>query len=509
MSTRPTSPVSETIGMSFRTLSDSPTLSVIVLRSRWRLFPTTSAGMSENWRSSFNPMSVRSRMFSSRASRSRFTSSERLTLSWRRTSFSCRISKTFGITETAPWKNPMSPTVYERITRICRLSLAPRRMSDTTMRRARARYSLKKITMLTNRCMSSACGRGRFRAPRRSVSPALDKNLVVMTKVLEHLAGAPHDRREGILGDVHREARLEPEALVELFQERPAAGKHDAAVKNVGRQFGRCPLEREFHRVDDLLDRLVERLADFHGARLGRLRNAVHEIAALHLDRDLLFERHRGAHFALDGFGRPLADEDVVVLLEELDDRVVHLVARDADRLLVDDAREGDDGDLGRAAADVDDHVAGGSVDVESDADGGRHRFGDEMHFLRPGVFGGVAHRALLDLRHAARHADDDPAAWEPVGVNLLDELPQHPFRDLEIGDDAVAHRPDRPDVAMRAPEHLTSLVADRDDPFRIAVEGHDGGLVEDDPLALHMDQRVRGSEVDCKVRGKHGKKAH
>ena len=53
-----------------------------------------------------------------------------------------------------------------------------------------------------------------------------------------------------------------------------------------------------------------------------------------------------------------LADEQVVGLLDVLNDRLVHLVARDAHRLAVDDAGERDDGDVGGAAADVHDHVA-------------------------------------------------------------------------------------------------------------------------------------------------------
>jgi hypothetical protein len=46
-----------------------------------------------------------------------------------------------------------------------------------------------------------------------------------------------------------------------------------------------------------------------------------------------------------------------VGVLHVVDDRVVHLVAADADRLPDDHPAEGDDRDLGRAAADVDDHA--------------------------------------------------------------------------------------------------------------------------------------------------------
>ena len=45
--------------------------------------------------------------------------------------------------------------------------------------------------------------------------------------------------------------------------------------------------------------------------------------------------------------------------------------------------------------------------------------------------------------------------------MNLADEVLDHLFRDLEIGDDAVAHRADRLDVAGRAAQHHLGVVAD------------------------------------------------
>ena len=45
--------------------------------------------------------------------------------------------------------------------------------------------------------------------------------------------------------------------------------------------------------------------------------------------------------------------------------------------------------------------------------------------------------------------------------VRLADEVAEHPLGRLEVGDDAVAHRLDRGDVAGRAAEHLLGFVAD------------------------------------------------
>jgi hypothetical protein len=70
------------------------------------------------------------------------------------------------------------------------------------------------------------------------------------------------------------------------------------------------------------------------------------------------------------------------------------------------------------------------------------------MKTARAGLVAGVLDRALLHAGDAARHADDDARLGEvPALVHLLDEVAQHPLGGVEVGDDAVAQRPDRHDV--------------------------------------------------------------
>jgi hypothetical protein len=66
-------------------------------------------------------------------------------------------------------------------------------------------------------------------------------------------------------------------------------------------------------------------------------------------------------------------------------DRLVHLVAAHAEGLGDDDAAEGDDGDLARAAADVDDHVPGRLGDWQAGADRGCHRLFDQVRLAGSG----------------------------------------------------------------------------------------------------------------------------
>ena len=134
-------------------------------------------------------------------------------------------------------------------------------------------------------------------------------------------------------------------------------------------------------------------------------------------------------------------------------------------------------------------------------ADRGRHRLFDQVHFAGLGADRAVLHGPPLDLRDLRGHADDDarpqPAA---AAVGLADEVRQHLLGRLEVGDDAVAHRLDRRDVARRAPEHLLGLGADRLDRAGGVVDGHDRRLADDDARAAREDAGVGGAEIDGEV---------
>ena len=93
-------------------------------------------------------------------------------------------------------------------------------------------------------------------------------NLPQQVEVRQHLAGAEHDRRQRILGHRERESRFLPEAFVEVLEQRPPSGKHDAAVDDIGRKFGGCALQRDADRVDDDIDGLGKRLREETGLPL-------------------------------------------------------------------------------------------------------------------------------------------------------------------------------------------------------------------------------------------------
>ena len=64
---------------------------------------------------------------------------------------------------------------------------------------------------------------------------------------------------------------------------------------------------------------------------------------------------------------------------------------------LADDATQRDDGDLGGAAADVDNHVPRGLVHRQPCSDGGGHGLLDDVSLAGTGVQGGLHDGTLLD----------------------------------------------------------------------------------------------------------------
>ncbi len=83
--------------------------------------------------------------------------------------------------------------------------------------------------------------------------------------------------------------------------------------------------------------------------------------------------------------------------------------------------------------------------------------------------------------------------------------MTKHGFGNLEVGDDAVLHGPNRHDVAGRTTEHLLGFGSHGQHGFstaRILLDRNDRGLGKHDTLALDVDKRVRRTEVDGEIVG-------
>src|SRR5262249_33194056 len=144
-----------------------------------------------------------------------------------------------------------------------------------------------------------------------------------------------------VLGDRHGKLSLSLEQLVQPPKKTTAAGEDNAGIDDVRGQFWRGLLETGAHGLDNRHHGVAKRLADFALCEDKGLRKAIQEIPALHFHAALVTlprvdrpERH------LDLFGSPLANQKVVLSAHVLQNRVVHLVARDPHRLAVDDPGE-------------------------------------------------------------------------------------------------------------------------------------------------------------------------
>jgi hypothetical protein len=81
-----------------------------------------------------------------------------------------------------------------------------------------------------------------------------------------------------------------------------------------------------------------------------------------------------------------------------------------------------------------------------------------------------------------------------------LKEVAEHHLGDVHVGDDPVAKWTDGHRAVGRAAEHPLRLEPDRPNLPRASIDGYDGGFVEHDTFPPHLDEGVRGSEVDRNV---------
>jgi hypothetical protein len=208
----------------------------------------------------------------------------------------------------------------------------------------------------------------------------------------------------------------------------------------------------------------------------------------------------RAADLDLELLGLLLADQQLLVLLDGADDRVVEFVAADADGVRNDEGAERGDRDLARASADVDDQGADRLADREPGPNRGRERLVDQRGVRGAGSERCLLDRAPLDGSDPARHAHHHVGSRMSSAEDTTDEVAQHLFGRLEIGDHAVSKRPCRCDVRRCAPDHLARLSADRVNLAAALVDRDDRRLKQDDPLATPEDHRIRGAQIDSKL---------
>src|SRR5215207_4522183 len=346
-------------------------------------------------------------------------------------------------------------------------------------------------------------------APRAAGLPPSARSGILVAAVdrlelLEAAAGADRDTGQRRLGQVRRHLGLVAQAVVQPLEERAAAGEHDPTVHDVRGKLRRGAVERLLDRVDDRLERLLERHADLFAREHDRLGKAGDEVAAPDLGLHLLGEREGRADLELDLLGGLLPDHKLVLALDVVDDGLVELVAADADRLRHDDAAARDHRNLARSAADVDDHVPCRLAHRQPGADRRGHRLLDQVRLTGAGAEAGLLHRALLHPGHSGGHAHHHARVRPAILVHLLDEVAEHLLGHVKVRDHPVLEGTDRLDRPGGPAEHPLRLDADGVHLGGARVDGHYGRLREYDPAPAHVDERVGGPEVNGHVAAAH-----
>jgi hypothetical protein len=86
------------------------------------------------------------------------------------------------------------------------------------------------------------------------------------------------------------------------------------------------------------------------------------------------------------------------------------------------------------------------------------------------------------------------------AAVHACHEVAKHRLRHLEVCDHTVPQRPHGGDARRRPADHSLGLLTHRMDGARERIDGHDRGLRDNDALAAHEHQRVRGTKIDGDV---------
>ena len=106
-----------------------------------------------------------------------------------------------------------------------------------------------------------------------------------------------------------------------------------------------------------------------------------------------------------------------------------------------------------------------------------------------------------LNVGDARRDADDDAGFKDQcLADGLADEVAQHVFRRVVVGNDAVAQRMVSVDVARRPPQHGLGFTADGDDFIFHRIDGDDCRFIDDNPPVLDEHDDISRPQIDSNI---------
>ena len=186
------------------------------------------------------------------------------------------------------------------------------------------------------------------------------------------------------------------------------------------------------------------------------------------------------------------------------------VVACHADRVVRNNSAKRYYGNLGRAAAYINNHVALWSLNVETDTDGCRHWLEYQINVASAGMFGRIAHGTKFNLGRTRRHADNHSERRREqvrARVNHLYQTAHHLLASVEIGNHAVAQRAQRAYILISFFIHHLGLLTNGNHVVGTAVKSHHRWLVYCN-LAIRDDDGICSTKVHRNILDKR-KKSH
>ena len=183
------------------------------------------------------------------------------------------------------------------------------------------------------------------------------------------------------------------------------------------------------------------------------------------------------------------------------DNGIVKSVAARFGTVRHDDLAEGEHRDIGHARADVHNHGAVGLVHGQTCAQRRRQRTVEQLRAPHACVKHGGNQRALFHLVDGSGQSQNGAGAGKHMLADGLEHKAlKHEADQLVIGDGTLAQGADGQDIARRASDHTLGLVTKGKNIAAVAIDGHHGGLAQNDALSLHIDQDLRSAQINPDV---------
>ena len=210
------------------------------------------------------------------------------------------------------------------------------------------------------------------------------------------------------------------------------------------------------------------------------------------------------ADLDFDLLGSTLTDGNVVFSTHVAHNRLIKAVTRNLDRLGNDDAAERHHRDLGRTAADIDNHMSRRAENIKSRAKRRRYGLCHQIGLSGACLRACVHHRALLHLRNIGRHADHHARTHHGVSARAANKELDHLLGHVVAIDHTVAQRSDDFNMIRISSKHHLGILADPRNAVGIFIDRDHRGLVEHDPLPVHVNENACRAKINAKILGQH-----